>query len=124
MKGRDITKLSAWRELEAMGFRPIRFKGQMGFFEIGAALSRDGSEVLTIEPQHYRDMGPVWHVSVGGRPEQWKPQPDAPLSRYDTSGNTYYTGPQRYVPQDRPFGGYYGSRGLVKPVRALVAELA
>ena len=63
MKGRDITTTKGWPALQAAGFRPVRFKCQMGFLEIGAALQADfgptldGSIVkvdrVTIEPSHY-----------------------------------------------------------------------
>jgi len=43
MKGRDITKQAIWTELVALGFRSVKFKGQMGYYEIGAALPVDGS---------------------------------------------------------------------------------
>lgn len=63
MKGRDITKMAGWPSLAAAGFVPVRFRCQMGFYEIGAALQRpfgpctDGKtyavDVVTIEPAAY-----------------------------------------------------------------------
>lgn len=43
MKGRDITKQAIWPKLEALGFRSVKFKGRMGYYEIGAALPMDKS---------------------------------------------------------------------------------
>ena len=38
MKGRDITQYAIWPTLAELGFRTVRFRGQMGYYEIGAAL--------------------------------------------------------------------------------------
>jgi hypothetical protein len=63
MKGRDITKMKGWDKLSALGFVPVKFRGQMGFYEIGAALQRrvgpctDGKtykvDAVTVEPSVY-----------------------------------------------------------------------
>lgn len=124
MKGRDITKTKGWATLAALGFKPVKFHGQMGYCEIGAALEHgSGAEVITIEPKEYRDIGKVWSISTGGTAANWMPQPPAPLSRYDTAGHTVYNGPAQYMPVDRPFGAYVSGRGIRAKVAELVAQL-
>lgn len=122
MKGKDITKLAVWPKLEALNFRPIRFRGAMGFYEIGAAMIMDGRELIVIEPLNYR-LRPNWWVRPG-LGASWRPQPSAPLSRRDTAGHVAYEGPTRYVPTDTPFGADVHGRGILREVSRLVGELA
>lgn len=82
MKGRDITKMKGWDTLAANGWQPVKFKGQMGYYEIGAALPIPGTiirddkgrrvwvEAATIEPSGapLRDRNgkrvPAWTLNV------------------------------------------------------------
>lgn len=87
MKGRDITQMKGWGKLAAQGWVPVKFKGQMGYYEVGAALPIPGTtttddrgrrvwvEAATIEPSGatLRDRNgkriPQWILSV--RADLW-----------------------------------------------------
>lgn len=69
---KNITKLACWKELEKIGFVPIKYKSFGKLFSIGASLQAHGIDVygkpfthdiIIIEPHDFNYSNKCYHVT-------------------------------------------------------------
>lgn len=68
----NITKLSVWPQLQALGFTPIRYRFRGKLIHTGAALQRQltdtsgktfYTDIVTIEPHSYQYSNKRYHIT-------------------------------------------------------------